>query len=194
MRFELTRWRRQLGPQNNQDSRKPCTNFLELHLPRLLYFARWDKQPDRVTDYSVVAHRPIQNSPRTFRPRYRETASGEERNIFTLHIVLYQGLHPVAAQSSDGQRDATSRIRKAGAGKLPKRAGATPLFRLSAAQKVRGVAPALFNTTRQSHCRVHKRRHRRVVRHAWRWGRSTANNPQGEIIFASKRHKFPSRH
>jgi hypothetical protein len=27
--------------------------------------------------------------------------------------------------------------------KTPKRAGATPLFRLSAAQKVRGVAPAL---------------------------------------------------
>jgi hypothetical protein len=29
------------------------------------------------------------------------------------------------------------------AGKTPNRAGATPLFRLSAAQKVRGVAPAL---------------------------------------------------
>ena len=33
----------------------------------------------------------------------------------------------------------------------------TPLFRLSAAQKVRGVAPALFNKTRQLHCRVHRR-------------------------------------
>ena len=29
-------------------------------------------------------------------------------------------------------------------GKKPKRAGATPLFRLSAAQKVRGVAPARY--------------------------------------------------
>jgi hypothetical protein len=31
--------------------------------------------------------------------------------------------------------------------KTPKRAGATPLFRLSAAQKVRGVAPALRHGT-----------------------------------------------
>ena len=41
---------------------------------------------------------------------------------------------------------------------------ATPLFRLSAAQKVRGVAPALVNKTRQLNCRVHRRKCRTVVR------------------------------
>ena len=39
--------------------------------------------------------------------------------------------------------------------KTPKRAGATPLFRLSAAQKVRGVAPALSRILRDPFCRVH---------------------------------------
>jgi hypothetical protein len=38
--------------------------------------------------------------------------------------------------------------------KLPKRAEATPRFRLSAVQKVRGVAPALFARTRQLSCRI----------------------------------------
>jgi len=33
--------------------------------------------------------------------------------------------------------------------KMPNRAGATPLFRLSAAQKVRGVAPALSQNRRR---------------------------------------------
>ena len=42
--------------------------------------------------------------------------------------------------------------------KMSNRAGATPLFRLSAAQKVRGVAPALFNKTRQLHCRINRRK------------------------------------
>jgi hypothetical protein len=44
--------------------------------------------------------------------------------------------------SAERECDAWSEILKAAAGKLVKRAGATPLFRLSAAQKVRGVAPA----------------------------------------------------
>jgi hypothetical protein len=39
--------------------------------------------------------------------------------------------------------------------KTPNRAGATPLFRLSAAQKVRGVAPALSRILRDPFCRVH---------------------------------------
>jgi len=39
--------------------------------------------------------------------------------------------------------------------KTSNRAGATPLFRLSAAQKVRGVAPALPRMLRDPFCRVH---------------------------------------
>src|SRR5579862_3932529 len=39
--------------------------------------------------------------------------------------------------------------------KAPKRAGATPLFRLSAAQKVRGVTPALRRSTVTSSSGVH---------------------------------------
>jgi hypothetical protein len=42
---------------------------------------------------------------------------------------------------SAGDRDSVKR--KAAVEKTPNRAGATPLFRLSAAQKVRAVAPAL---------------------------------------------------
>ena len=50
-----------------------------------------------------------------------------------------------------GARDASRVKAKVTAEKTPKRAGATPLFRLSAAQKVRGVAPALRHA---ESCRV----------------------------------------
>jgi hypothetical protein len=78
----------------------------------------------------------------TPRPIYGRSARSEERNIFTLHIVLYQGLHPVAAHFPERECIGYSETQKATAAKLPKRAGATPLFRLSAAQKVPGVTPA----------------------------------------------------
>jgi len=51
--------------------------------------------------------------PTTVRPKYRRTATGEEWNIFTLHLVLYQGLHPVAAQSAEMERDPQNRNPKA---------------------------------------------------------------------------------
>src|SRR5271155_3439324 len=95
--------------------------------------------------------------PTTVRPKYRRTTSGEECNTFTLHIVLHPGIHPVAPHSAENELDAPTENQKAAELKLQKRAGATPLFRLSAAQKVREVAPALFNVTRQFHCRVHRR-------------------------------------
>jgi hypothetical protein len=45
-------------------------------------------------------------------------------------------------------RDRDSVRTKTALEKTPNRAGATPLFRLSAAQKVRGVAPALRHADR----------------------------------------------
>jgi hypothetical protein len=71
---------------------------------------------------------------------------------------------------------------------------ATPLFRLSAAQKVRWVAPALVNKTRQLHCRIHRREYRTVVRRSWRRDHSGAEGPHGEIIFVAQRYNFPSQH
>jgi hypothetical protein len=47
-----------------------------------------------------------------------------------------------------GVRDRKPQETKVAVEKTPKRAGATPLFRLSAAQKVRGVAPALATEAR----------------------------------------------
>jgi hypothetical protein len=44
---------------------------------------------------------------------------------------------------SEGTEDIRKQQKKVTAKKTPNRAGATPLFRLSAAQKVLGVAPAL---------------------------------------------------
>jgi hypothetical protein len=64
----------------------------------------------------------------------------------------------VSAHAAERQCHAWNETQKAAELKLQKRAGATPLFRFSAAQKVRGVAPARFNKTRQLHCRVHRRK------------------------------------
>jgi hypothetical protein len=55
---------------------------------------------------------PSKTSPRTVRPRYRDTGSGEESNIFTLQVVLYQGLHPVGAHSPERKCDAWNEPRK----------------------------------------------------------------------------------
>ena len=49
-----------------------------------------------------------------------------------------------SAQGIDSRRFATTAPVKVTAQNAPNRAGATPLFRLSAAQKVRGVAPARY--------------------------------------------------
>jgi hypothetical protein len=143
-----------------------------------------------VTSRAAIAHQPVQSGSGNARPRYRGTASGEECNILSLHVVLYQGLHPVAPHSAEIECDAWNETQKAAAGKRPKRAGAPPLFRLAAPQRVHGVAPALFNKTRQLHCRVHRRKCRTVVRRAWRRGSSRTGRPQGEIIFVAQRHKF----
>ena len=61
-------------------------------------------------------------------------------------VCTFAAANFFTAQRSDvlGQRRNTeSRKEKVTVEKTPNRAGATPLFRLSAAQKVRGVAPAL---------------------------------------------------
>ncbi len=64
-------------------------------------------------------------------------------NTDILQVGLYQSLHLVAGMLFATDKSYLKQNSKAAVGKLPKRAGATPLFRLSAAQKVRGVAPAL---------------------------------------------------
>jgi|HubBroStandDraft_6_1064221.scaffolds.fasta_scaffold136883_2 hypothetical protein len=53
--------------------------------------------------------RPSKTVPRLFA---RDTASGEERNIFTLHLVLYQGLHPVGAHSAERRRNVEPKPKK----------------------------------------------------------------------------------
>ena len=58
----------------------------------------------------------------------------------------------VSAHAAETQCDAWNETHKAAELKLQKRAGATPLFRLSAAQKVRGVAPARRSLRTNSEC------------------------------------------
>src|SRR4029077_12120631 len=69
-------------------------------------------------------------------PSTERRQTGEERKFDSLQVVLYQSLHLVAPHAPDSSEDVRDKNAKAPVGKLQKRAGATPLFRLSAAQRV----------------------------------------------------------
>jgi hypothetical protein len=118
-----------------------------------------------VTSQAVVANRTAQTGPRTVRPRYRRTATGEEGNIFTLHIVLHPGLHPAAQHSVERECDAWSETPKAAAEKLPKRAGGPHFFGFQPPQKCVGSLPP--SSTRRASCTVASTGDgcRRLVRH-----------------------------
>jgi hypothetical protein len=50
--------------------------------------------------------------PREHSPKLPQGCSGEECNIFTLHLILYQGLHPVAAHPAERECDARNEPKK----------------------------------------------------------------------------------
>jgi hypothetical protein len=68
---------------------------------------------------------------------------GEEGKRCALQLRLLQFPHPVAQQVLFEERDGNAAKKTDAVEKTPNRAGATPLFRLSAAQVNPGVAPAL---------------------------------------------------
>jgi hypothetical protein len=71
--------------------------------------------------------------------------SGEEGKNFILHRFLHQSTSPSASTKPRKANAVRSlQCEKAPESEGSKRAGATPLFRLTAAQKVLGVAPARF--------------------------------------------------
>jgi hypothetical protein len=76
--------------------------------------------------------------------------------VKTARITLFSFLFSTfftrsLAYGNDSQRFAASVSAKVTAEKTPDWAGATPLFRLSAAQKVRGVTPALARKEKAVH-------------------------------------------
>src|SRR5438445_8585845 len=68
---------------------------------------------------------------------------GEEDRNDVLHLFLHHFLHPGCSEVFDRESNRNAARRKDAVEKTPNRAGATPLFRPSAAQVNRGVAPAL---------------------------------------------------
>jgi hypothetical protein len=68
--------------------------------------------------------------------------TGDEGRNYILHFFICQHRHPAALEVTYGKTPATAQPTKPTVEKTRNRAGATPLFRLSAAQVNRGVAPA----------------------------------------------------
>jgi hypothetical protein len=68
--------------------------------------------------------------------------TGDEGRNYILHLFICQHRHRAGFEVTYGKTPTTAQPTKPTVEKTRNRAGATPLFRLSAAQKVRGVAPA----------------------------------------------------
>ena len=68
--------------------------------------------------------------------------TGEEGRNYILHLFICQHRHRTGFEVPYGKTPTTAQPTKPTVEKTRNRAGATPLFRLSAAQKVRGIAPA----------------------------------------------------
>jgi len=75
----------------------------------------------------------------------KKADSSEEFKNFRLHFRSCHVFTRWRSHGTHSQRLATTGQAKVAAHKSPKRAGATPLFPLPAAQKVRGVAPAVVS-------------------------------------------------
>src|SRR6266568_4678045 len=83
------------------------------------------------------------------------TREGERCTKEPVHPVRHPRFHPGERANAQTRESCARQNEQNGRGMAPCWAGATPLFRLSAAQKVRGVAPALIGTSGPRFARWH---------------------------------------
>jgi len=106
--------------------------------------------------------------------------TGDEGRNYILHLFICQHRHRAAFEVTYGEIHKAAQPAKEAVEETSNRAGATPLFRLSAAQVNRGVAPALrrsgcatclvrrpLRQPRQSYARCGKTRSGTRLSHRW---------------------------